>query len=376
MLVKFNIDNDVFQKIKQLVEQKRYQDLNEFLNIAVNNQVTEEFANLTSNIVRMESPPKEADISLKEIDDFLAEKGAPFEETLDPNWRKILQKIEPGISDIEPYYDDLIWSFYNRFLPVKIVIYRLATLLKGNLAWIELTDLQTLSYNLATKISEGLREYEEQYDLARNQRLSTGLPTPESERERVKKIREKRKIVEKIESNRKRFMEQFVGRKIRSEGIDQFSGACFDMGLLAVRFTGNNVSVNLTQTGKEFSLFRNPVIEDKKMDVAFSHEEVRFILEKIIPKFKFEKIIIDKILKELKNNKLSSDEINDIFKEEKMKFLKEKGESVIMIEKKTDEGTIVRERVATMSRLSELGLVKWDIDKTGQSSYSLKIINP
>src|SRR5574340_639132 len=124
VLVKFDIDNDVFQKIKQIIEQKKYQDLNEFLNIAVNNQITEELATISSNVTRMQMVPEDANIPLKEIDNFLAEKGVTFEEIIDPNWRKILRETESVTSDIEPQYDDLIWSFYNRFLPIKLVIYR------------------------------------------------------------------------------------------------------------------------------------------------------------------------------------------------------------------------------------------------------------
>ncbi len=370
MLVKFDIGNDVFQKIKHLIEEKKYQDLNEFLNIAINNQVTEEFANLPW----VGKKVTKSDSSQKEIADLLVEKSASSLEPIGLNWRNILQTKKPPPSDIEPQYDDLVWSFYNRFLPVKIVIHKLAMFTAVKIDWVELVDLQAHSYDLATKISERLREYEEQYDLARNQRLSTGLPTPESEKDRVKKIREKRKIEEKIESSRKRFMEQFVGKKIRSGGIDQFKGACFDMGLLAVRFSGDTVQLSMTQTGKEFALLENPVIEQGKNDVAFSENEVNFIFEKIIPKFRLEHRIINKIFKELKGNKLSSDEVNDIFKEEKMKFLKEKGESISKIEEDTEKDIIVRERVATMSRLSELGLVKWEIDKGGYSSYTLKMI--
>lgn len=374
MLIKYDIKNEIFQKIQHLIEKRKYQDLNEFLSIAISNQVNEEFAE--SGFLFEQIPITTIDnaISLKELDKIQTEKDMSLEFMIDTNWREKLKIITLPESDIDPEYDDLIWSFYNRLFPVKLIIYCLGTMLGKERSWVDLTDLQALSYNLAIKISENLRKYEDEHESSRNQRLSTGLPTPESELNNVKKIREKRKIKDRINSSRKRFMEQFIGRQIRlkDKNIKKFKGACFDLGLMAVNFSDNTVLVSLTQTGKEFALLENPILDMQKRNVSFSNAETDFILKKIIPKFKFENIIVNVILQNLKKEKLSANEINEIFKEEKMKFLKEKGASIEQIEEYTEDKVITAERVATMSRLSELGLARWEIDKRGFSSYSLK----
>jgi len=372
MLIKIDIENEIFQKIKQLINEGKYQDLYQFVTIAINNQVHEEFANLDSDTQLSLITGKQIPIG-KTARLFSETKSTP-EQATDPNWRRLLEETIPQKSEVEVKHDDLIWSFYNRFLPVKIVIYQLATMVAGHGSWVELTDLQSLSYELALKISENLRGYEEQHDLSRNQKLSTGLPTPLSELNGVKRIKERRKIEDKINSSRKRFMEQFVGKRIHlvDENVDKFKGACFDTGLMAVKFLGDTTLVNLTQTGKEFVLLNNPILNEKRKDISFSNDEVEFILKKIIPKFKLENIIINRLFHELKNAKLLADQINEIFKEEKMKFLQEKRGNNTKIQDEIKEDVLVRERIATMGRLSELGLVKWEIDKKGYSIYVLK----
>lgn len=134
-------------------------------------------------------------------------------------------------------------------------------------------------------------------------------------------------------------MEQFVGRKTSGDN-PEFHGAGFSMGLIAVRFVGNICYVSLTENGKEFALLNNPVIDGKQKDVAFFRDEVNFITENIIPIYALEKIIIDKILGELKKGSLTS---NEIFKEEKEKYLSDKKVRTKDIEDALEDNIIVQE---------------------------------
>ena len=366
MLLKVEIDNETFRKIQQLIDDGKYQNLYQFVTIAIRNQIHEEFVTPDSNIIL--SPTAEKRIPLGEATKLFSETKSMPEQILDPNLRRLLENTIPSTSEVEVQYDDLIWSFYNRFLPVKIVIYQLATMVAGHGSWVELTDLQSLSYESALKISENLREYEEQHDLSRNQKLSTGLPTPLNELNGVKRIKERRKIEDKINSSRKRFMEQFVGKRIHLEDdVDKFKGACFDMGMMSVKFLGDTTLVNLTQTGKEFALLKNPILDEKRKDISFSNDEVEFILKKIIPKFKLEKSVVDRILDEVKRRPIKAEDATRIYKEEKGKYLKLASKQEIpFLNDKLDK----QQRIATMGRLSELGLVKWEIDEKGFSIYS------
>lgn len=372
MLVKINIDNETFARINELIAERKYPDLYHFIEIAINNQIQEEASEVKIRPAKSfeffeQTIPSE---SAKEFPNKSYSYGRPISEK--DEWQKKLKEIKLEESEIQPEKEDLIWSFYNRFLPIKIVVRQLSMVILEEAPWMELGHLQEYAYDCAVQISDELKRYENKFGIPRNQKLSTGLPLPPFD-PRGLRVAEKRRMEKKLLSSKIRFMEQFVGRKIYRNNRNEFQGASFSMGLVAVKFAGNSCLVSLTNDGREFAILNNPILDGEQRDVAFFPDEVDFIKEKIIPRFKLEEIIVNRILYELKGNKLSSEELDRISKEEKMKFLKEKSESTATIEEKTQDKVIVRERVATMGRLSELGLINWEIDKNGSSVYSLKM---
>jgi len=184
---------------------------------------------------------------------------------------------------------------------------------------------------------------------------------PRSDANSLKGTRRKKKL-EKISASELRFKEQFVGRYIKKE--NNFKGACFDLRLVRVK-TENECFVTLSDFGKEFAMMDNPILDEGKHEANFSNEEVKFITQKIITRFNLEDKITRRILKELEKKNMSSEEIDDIFKEEWLRH---------NIQKQLTKETmppITSERVATMGRLAELKMVKWDII-SGKSEYSLR----
>jgi len=143
------------------------------------------------------------------------------------------------------------------------------------------------------------------------------------------------------------------------------------MGLMAIKFERDSCFVSLTQSGKEFALIENPVLDGNRYDIAFSDAEATFILKKIISRFKLENLLVHRILTELRNHSLSSEDVDKIFEEEKLRYMGK----LAPIKRETVEQSkkyIVQERVATMSRLSEIGFINWQIDRSGYSTYALK----
>lgn len=369
MLVKINIDKETYSRIKDLISEGRYPDLYHFIGIAISNQIQEEFAKKTDSIHMVEvieniSPFESAERLKDEVNSQLNDlRGKQL-------WQNKLREIQLEKSEIEPPKRDLIWSFYNRFFPVKLVIRELAILMAKQGTWIELDQLKDHAYAFALEISKILKEYEDKMDAPRNQKISTGLPTPLSELVGLKGAQKRKKEI-KLLSSKSRFMAQFVGRK--TSGDDpEFHGAGFSMGLIAVKFTGNICFVSLTENGREFALLNNPIIDSEQKDIAFFRDEVNFIMENIVPRYPLEKIIIDKIFDELKKHPLTSNEINDIFRDEKGRYMREHQMRTKETEDALDETKIVQERVSTMGRLSEINLVKWTIDSGGYSTYTLK----
>ena len=178
-------------------------------------------------------------------------------------------------------------------------------------------------------------------------------------------------------------------------GIAYFDGALNAMGL--ANFVVEKVDekddsstykimVGITPKGAEFYRKRNPVLVnymDRRghVDVALFPSESTFIKNDIIPKFSLEEMFVSKIEREIKGKTLGAKEIDSAFvtvvidwlqKEEKKDVKSHWYSTINGI--RSDESLITPWRVATMGRLSEMGIVNWIIErKTGSSQFSLHI---
>ena len=349
MLIKVNINGDLYKKIEGLVKDGKYDDLYDFVKIALNNQIQEE-----ESVSSTESPGSSKST------------GAEIKKDIRETQRKLhemLTGIETEKNEIILTYGSLIWTFYNRFFPVKIIVRTLANLITtSNKIWFSLDELRQESFEYAERISDQLKTYEDNNEIGRNKKLSTGLPLPMSETKHLKGTKKKKKL-DKIAASELRFKEQFVGRFIKKD-LD-FKGACFELGLVRAKINDDGCFLTLSDLGREFAIIENPILDEDKFDSNFSNEEVKLITKQIIVKFDFENKVIKRILKELETKKMSSDELDDVFKEEWIEYQK------IHNPNEVDKVySITSERVATMGRLAELRLVKWDII-SGKSEYAL-----
>lgn len=357
MIIKFDVESDLYQQIENLVKEGKYQDIIQFIKIAISNQLQEEKSDeiieypinrLSTTLERNQTTPEN---SLKELEEI----------------KKSLENFQFEKSEINREYDDLIWNFYNRLFPVKIAIYQLAKMLTEK-KWADLEEWKEISVKVAQNWYKILREYELENEIKMNERLTIGLPTHEFELKKLKKKNEIIKMQKKIESSKNRFMNQFVGRY--NKKTETFEGACFSMGFISGKLIGVNCFVSLTELGKQFALLENPIITNKKFNQVFSNDEVKLIYNKIIPQFKTESQIIKEVINGLKKKTMTSDEIQEIFTEYKKLILgyysyePEK----LDIDKKKDK--IIQARVATMGRLSELKIVDWQVISS-VSHYSL-----
>ena len=358
MIIKLDLEGDLFERIETLVKDGKYNDLYQFIKLAINNQLQEEKSGVTDS----------GDFEKKSTKNPLQSITTEIQQNL----ANLLSDTELEESEIAPLSSSLIWSFYNRFFPVKVVVRQLALMLSDDKQWIdlwiELSLVQDQAFFSAEEFSDKLKEYEDEKDVSRNEKLSTGLPLPSSELKGLRKS-ERKKRENKLIASKIRFQEQFLGSYIKKHST--FKGACFEMGLIRVKIEHGACLVSLTDLGREFAIMENPIMDNDEYNKAFSDDEVKFILEKIIPKFELEKIIVDRILNELKNNELSSEEIDKIFEDEKLRYYSNTGE-IKEDRKKKLLNSITQERVATMGRLSEMRVVNWRTDKEGKSNYSLK----
>ena len=361
MLIKFDIDSDLYKQIENLIKDGKYSDVIQFIKVATNNQLQEEKAG--------NNPIKLIDESGKSFSENIGDimKGTIIEEQ--ERLKKSLSEFVINESEIEKKDVDFIWSFYNRLFPVKIAIFQLANLVTPNEPWVDLDEWKETAVSMAQDWCRVLKENEIAEEIRMNEKLTIGLPTHPMELDKVKGKRMKAKLERKIASSKSRFMEQFVGRYNKKN--DTFEGACFGMGLISVKITGTSSLVSLTDLGKEFALLENPIIHNRKMLHAFSNEEIKLIYKEIIPQFKAEQQIIKDVINELKNKSLTSDEIQKIFEGYKKFIFEYYSTEPEKLDAKKREEKITQSRVATMGRLSELKIVNWEIKERGISHYSL-----
>ena len=174
MIIKFDIDSEFFKKIQGLIDAEKYENIHQFIKIALTNQLQEE--------ISFEETPQDDELSL--IEDTELQKSESSSKKYDDKFKEI--KID--YSDVlKPQEHEIIWSFYNRFLPVKITITTLADLISIDKPWIEIEDLQEAALKSAQTISEKIKNYEDENGLTRNKKLSTGLPLSKTELHGIKK---------------------------------------------------------------------------------------------------------------------------------------------------------------------------------------------
>lgn len=353
MLIKIDIERDLFKQIEKLVVDGKYEDFYQFLKVAISNQLQEEKSETTPNEKTFENP---LDVKLNKI-----------RQDLQQRITNLLSEVPLVESEILLIPKVLIWSFYTRFFPVKVVTRKLLTMLYSEKKWVKLVNLQDEAFFSAEAISDDLRGYEDDYNLPRNEKISTGLPLPKSELHGLRGNKKKNKE-EKLKASKIRFQEQIVGKVINKTPSD-FSGACFEMGLMRVKIESDVCFITLTEDGYEFALLENPILDSNEYNRSFSNKEIQFIKEKIIPKFELENKLVNRILKQLKIKELSAEDVEKIFEKEKLEYYR----NSILNEKDKQKLTnsIPSERVATMGRLSELRIINWKINKQGQSEYSL-----
>jgi hypothetical protein len=349
MLIKIDLDTFKIKKIEELIKLGNYSDIPQFINVAISNQLEEEASTAKGSLIHSGNLSSEA-----ELGQLRMEPGGQKLTNVTANqfglWYNQLQDLQIEPTEIQPTKSELIWYFYNRFFPAKLVIHVLAQIIGiQHKNWIELGDLQVQAFEFAEGVATKLKNFELSAKMARNKKLSTGLPASRMELVGFRGT-SKRKKEEKLIRGRTRFMDQIVGKYVPKNKI--FSGECFDLVLIGVLQKNETSYVSLSELGKEFALLKNPILDKDLFEAAFSDKEVSFIFHKIYSRFKLEAKIVNNIIEWLKKKSLTSSQIDELFRSELTEFVPE-------------------QRIATMGRLSELQIVNWEIDREGKSQYSL-----
>ena len=188
-----------------------------------------------------------------------------------------------------------------------------------------------------------------------------------------------------------RYKDRYFGKlkKNQDSGEPTFEGALMALGVIKVFAKKKDVLITLTDLGKKFHLLDNPIINGTNFP-AFSNEERELLVTKIIPNRPLETKLIKTATEIITyEDALSSDITETLDKEFEntlKNFVKRSNDTKFTdkikrdIIDKTDELRQNNEgkqtpveacRIATMGRLTELGVVSWDINKEGKSEYEI-----
>ena len=276
----------------------------------------------------------------------------------------------------------LLFTHYSRLLPVKIAISLLGNMMREQKSpVINFNDFRARAYELAEEISKKLIVYEKENKKTREEKISTGLPRPSI----INQVTAKQALAEQ------RYKDRYFGKLKRRHdtGETTFEGALMALGIIKIFAKKKEVLITLTDLGKKFYLLDNPIINGTNFP-AFSNEEREFLVTKIIPNRPLETKLIKTATEIITYEDALSSEITDTldteFENTLKNFVKKSNDKKFTdkiqsdIIDKTDELRQNNEgkqtpveacRIATMGRLTELGVVSWDINKEGKSEYEI-----
>ena len=327
-------------------------------------------------------------------------------------------------------YDNypLIWDFYSRLLPTKILVSVLGNMMSEKRSdTVDYKDFREKAYYAALGLAERLSDYEKKWKVKRNAKSSTGFPI--SPIDTLGKLDLDK--MAKFEASKQRFQEHFIGMKKEAwvkrqpnekdedviiqkksekmnKGLAYFDGALNAMGLVVVYAFNHNdapiwkkqegkweynspsqngwsLEIGLTQRGYEFYKLENPIFknyEEQWWDEVLSKKESDFIRKKIIPDFPLEEEFVKKAIELVSEAEKSTpnyisgkvmDEKFDTLTKEWLQKNKNH-QSYKLISKSRDDPKIISSwRARTMGRLTEMGIIKWDFEKkTGAAKYTIK----
>ena len=276
----------------------------------------------------------------------------------------------------------LLFTHYSRLLPVKIAITLLGNMVREQKSpVINYNDIRSRAYELAEEISKKLTVYEKENKKTRDEKISTGLPRPSI----INEVTAKQALAEQ------RYKDRYFGKLKRSQdtGETTFEGALMALGVIKIFAKKKDVLITLTDIGKKFYLLDNPIIKGTNFP-AFSNEERKFLVTKIIPNRPLETELIKTATEIITYEDALSTDITDTldteFENTLKNFVKTSNDKKFTDKiqrdiidktaeiKKNNEGKqtpVEACRIATMGRLAELGVVSWNINRDGKSEYEI-----
>lgn len=256
-----DIEQKQLQAIEQLVKLSRYESLEQFVELAIRNQIFYETNGSEFKLGISQGVGQGA------VGKGKVKIGRGPEKAKRGNHNRLVAKPSWAFtnSDIEPFPDAKpttrpLWGQFYRFLPVKLVVRLLAQAQSEQPA--EMKEFFAKAVAEALDLADRLRSIDDTKRSTNGLSLAAGFPSAERD----------------WSKSSQRFFSQYVGR-VRSDGtLDGFLAA---LGFATLRQDDRRRLIGLTNTGIEFASLPNPVLDNGDVARPFSDEEISFLIDYI-----------------------------------------------------------------------------------------------
>jgi hypothetical protein len=244
---------ELYEQIKELVEQGKYPSIETFIEVALKNQILLEKS--IGDKEKVVNTNREQGLGQNKYQDLSLIEEKPI--TVSPAPISSTRKSLP------------LWGMINRVAPAKVSLRLLSNMLaESGTEWISFSEfsekLTAFGYNIRLQ----LEKREKKLDVIRGESIKMGLP--------LKDLK-----------SQQRFIDIYVGR-LRTDNTND--GLLADLEFAVIRkMTDGNISksvIGITDYGYEFAKLHSPLIDDclvkgETVSDALSEEEVIYLLRHI-----------------------------------------------------------------------------------------------
>lgn len=317
-----DLPRNVIEEIRKILNEKDYNNINEFILTAIENQLALESSeiideDLFSSTMRIPKHLKKIEEKIEEIDysSLLTVNNLNEIKVYDP----------PEKSDLEfpntPYANDWLWGQINRVFPVKVALRVLLKMQNENDNSVKLNDYLNYASEVANNLGTRLNYIDKEMQRKRDKKVSTALPVGGTEKT--------------ISRYKNHFL---IFQRTKDRVLD---GA-----LARLKFVNINIDgfVRLTEKGLEFAKMLNPIIDENLYsNISLSQDEKDFYINYIKENVIEELNPFKTILKLISNGHTEVTAMNNEIKKIKPEWT---------------ETTITTQRAGALGRLFELDLVE------------------
>lgn len=244
MRVFAKINPDTYDRIEEAVREEKYKDVNQFIRVAVQNQL-----NIESSGEKQSHSQLETQTSNKSNGGY--------------TWGYTVPESSPVSSPYEMERGtELLFQQYYRYFPLIPVLIELAEVTAETGEPVVLNEFRNHIAKKIVPLRNALVDWEEENNIKKTDRKSTGLPKID---------------VENPEYSKKRYLDHFVG-KIRKRDLTPQSFG-HSIGFISYEpINENKCLVQLTPSGKRLLQYENPLLNHGPSASALSSEEQEYIV--------------------------------------------------------------------------------------------------